>query len=531
MTPHTHTSNLPTLYRPLELMQRGAPAPSSASAPAPSSTPVVSPPPRKIIDCSSTSVVSTQVVSPPPKSHSSSESSMSPSEMFSRVDASIIDDSKAPSSALAPAASSTPVVASPTSVQINIDDSKAPSSASPPAAYSIPGVALPPSVPKMSTLGALSPPPAQFTSPKPSSHDASLPKPTSIPAEYNVSSLSEHENVGRDVSFGLFPTSANTPSTPERTKFVLLDLQASPSQSFAKTPFFAKSPNVDVDSQENVANSQAKHHLSADVLGPACTSSPQQLNLPACTSSPQQLILVESNSSCVVEMNLRLDMDFEVAGQEGSTQRQNFIKDLMQDLGDASGTGASDFNILKLSPGSVIVEMTAQEKAAQEIYMQSLVPNSRLRNGKVTRFTDKITLPRVVQHCDEETNGACKGDRERVLDGHQEIPRAPEVPKTPPNMQQVGDSTLSSSDEPQTPHSPVVGIYICFLVLYVSVSGNEAVRPSLVFSCIPSIFFLIKKILQQKALRRLHPKSHSRSKTCSAWSQALNKRRETEATW
>jgi hypothetical protein len=64
---------------------------------------------------------------------------------------------------------------------------------------------------------ARSPPPAQFTSPKPSSYDTFLLKPSSIPAEYNVSSLSEHENVGRDVSFGLFPTSANTPSTPERT--------------------------------------------------------------------------------------------------------------------------------------------------------------------------------------------------------------------------------------------------------------------------------------------------------------------------
>ena len=457
---------------------------------------------------------------------------MSPSEMFSRVDASIIDHSKALSLALPPAASTTPVVASPTHEQINIDDSKAPFSALSPAASSTPVVALLPSVQKTSTPVARSPPPAQFTSPKPSSHDTFLLKPSSIPAEYNVTSLSEHENVGRDVSFGLFPTSANTPSTPERTKFVLLDLQASPSQSFAKAPFSAKSPYVDVDSQENVANSQAKHNSSADVLGPACTSSPQQVNLPACTSSPQQPILVESNarfnSPCVVEMNLRLDMDFEVAGQEGSIQRQNFIKDLKQDLGDASGTEASDFNILKLSPGSVIVELTAPQKAAQEIYMQSLVPNSRLRNGKVTRFTDKIILPKNVQHCGEEVNGdSLRIDRERVLDEHQEIPRAPEVSKPPPNNEQVGDSTLSSSDEPQTPFSPVVGICFCFLVL--CVSGNEnALRPFVAFSCIPSIFSVIKRKLQQKALRRLHPKSLNRSQT---WSQALNKRRETESTW
>ena len=99
----------------------------------------------------------------------------------------------------------------------------------------------------------------------------------------------------------------------------------------------------------------------------------------------------------VVEMNLRLDMDFQAAGQEGSTQRQIFIQDLKQDLADASGMGTSDFNILKVSPGSVVVDIDAPEKAAQEIHRQSLDPNSRLRSGKVTRFTDKITMPRVMQ--------------------------------------------------------------------------------------------------------------------------------------
>jgi hypothetical protein len=102
-----------------------------------------------------------------------------------------------------------------------------------------------------------------------------------------------------------------------------------------------------------------------------------------------------TRSAVVVEMNLRLDMDFQAAGQEGSIQRQIFIKDLKEDLADASGMGTSDFNILKVSPGSVVVDMNAPERAAQEIHRQSLDPNSRLRSGKVTRFTDKISLPRV----------------------------------------------------------------------------------------------------------------------------------------
>ena len=100
-----------------------------------------------------------------------------------------------------------------------------------------------------------------------------------------------------------------------------------------------------------------------------------------------------------VEMNLRLNMDFHSAGQEGSIRRQIFIQDLKQDLVDASGMVASDFNILKVSPGSVVVDMNAPGKAAEEIRRQSLDPNSRLRSGKVTQFTDKISLTDLKIFC------------------------------------------------------------------------------------------------------------------------------------
>jgi len=100
-----------------------------------------------------------------------------------------------------------------------------------------------------------------------------------------------------------------------------------------------------------------------------------------------------------VAMNLRLNMDFQAAGLEGSIQRQIFIKNLKQDLADAAGTGTSDFNILKICHGpGIVVCVNAPEKAAQEINRQSLDPSSkrRLRSGKVTRFTEKIILPRPV---------------------------------------------------------------------------------------------------------------------------------------
>jgi hypothetical protein len=103
-----------------------------------------------------------------------------------------------------------------------------------------------------------------------------------------------------------------------------------------------------------------------------------------------------SQKDRAVEMNLRLNMQFQAAGQEGSLQRRNFIRDLRQDLADASGMGTSVFNILMVSPGSIVVDMNAPEKAFQEIYRQSLDPNSRLSSGKVTRFTHKIIFGRSV---------------------------------------------------------------------------------------------------------------------------------------
>jgi hypothetical protein len=106
----------------------------------------------------------------------------------------------------------------------------------------------------------------------------------------------------------------------------------------------------------------------------------------------------ESQKDRAVEMSLRLNMDFQAAGKEGSNQRRIFIEDLKQDLADASGMGTSAFNILNVSPGSVIVDINAPEKAAQEIHRQSLDPNSRLRLGKFTRFTDKVTLPGPVEN-------------------------------------------------------------------------------------------------------------------------------------
>jgi hypothetical protein len=47
-------------------------------------------------------------------------------------------------------------------------------------------------------------------------------------------------------------------------------------------------------------------------------------------------------------MNMRLNLDFQTAGQEGSLERRIFVKDLKVDLATASGLATSLFNILKV---------------------------------------------------------------------------------------------------------------------------------------------------------------------------------------
>ena len=184
-----------------------------------------------------------------------------------------------------------------------------------------------------------------------------------------------------------------------------------------------------------------------DVFTPICT--PRGTRLIPFIGPLQQSISPEGTvlglygpREQVVVMNLRLNMDFQAC----FTQRQNFIRDLKQDLADASGTEASDFNILKVSPGSIIVDMTAPEKAAQEIHRQSLDPNSIFRHGKVTRFTDNITLPRAMQQRRQEMNGVSTGDPldaagMKVQDfGY--VPRFAETAREPVSMhpEALGDS-------------------------------------------------------------------------------------------
>ena len=96
----------------------------------------------------------------------------------------------------------------------------------------------------------------------------------------------------------------------------------------------------------------------------------------------------------MIEMNLVLNMVFEITGQAGSRQRNCFEIDLRLDLSAATGMGTKDFNILNVSKigNGTLVDLSAPEKAAQEISKQSFDPSSKIFSGRVTRFLNMVSL-------------------------------------------------------------------------------------------------------------------------------------------
>ena len=79
----------------------------------------------------------------------------------------------------------------------------------------------------------------------------------------------------------------------------------------------------------------------------------------------------ESVVSCAfpVEVRLKLNMDFQVTGQEGSGTRKTFEKEITQDLADASGASQQCFRIKSISPGSVVVDVQIVSDALVRLQM------------------------------------------------------------------------------------------------------------------------------------------------------------------
>jgi hypothetical protein len=103
-----------------------------------------------------------------------------------------------------------------------------------------------------------------------------------------------------------------------------------------------------------------------------------------------------------VQLTMTLGMSFHETGEEGSSKREAFKRDVANDLAKASGLPAENFKITKLSAGSVIVDIDilpdplgiapAPSDVARDLQKQTADPNSPLRSGKLTSQTQVIQV-------------------------------------------------------------------------------------------------------------------------------------------
>jgi hypothetical protein len=101
-----------------------------------------------------------------------------------------------------------------------------------------------------------------------------------------------------------------------------------------------------------------------------------------------------------VQVTMTLDMDFSQAGEEGTEQREQFMRDVAADLAKALDAPLDSFVIKKLSAGSVKIDMEivahpgltrTPEDMALDMQKQASDNNSLLRAGKLTRQTKSMT--------------------------------------------------------------------------------------------------------------------------------------------
>jgi len=102
-----------------------------------------------------------------------------------------------------------------------------------------------------------------------------------------------------------------------------------------------------------------------------------------------------------VDVTLKLGLDFAVAGAQGSQQRATFRHALVQDIANATRLAPANFAIKHMSPGSLIVDIQIRpdscntfdpEGVARHLQSQADDPQSPLRSGTITRFTESVSL-------------------------------------------------------------------------------------------------------------------------------------------
>ena len=105
----------------------------------------------------------------------------------------------------------------------------------------------------------------------------------------------------------------------------------------------------------------------------------------------------------VVDVTMKLGLDFAAAGAPYSSQRQAFEYNLTCDLVNSTGAWAGAFHIISVSPGSVIIDLEIHPdpagrgpsplSVANDLEIQATDPSSPLRHGTITCYTQALALP------------------------------------------------------------------------------------------------------------------------------------------
>ena len=154
-----------------------------------------------------------------------------------------------------------------------------------------------------------------------------------------------------------------------------------------------------------------------------------------------------------VEMTLKLALDFSAAGQPESPQRIAFNNNLTQDLSNAAGLAPDLFEVVSVSPGSIIVQTLIHPDPADrglnpllvaaELEKQADQPHSPLHSGVLTRHLEGIALPTVRP-----------GSLDKLLAGpappqapnSSQAPRSPQAPSSPRSPAAVPHSKTAPDD-------------------------------------------------------------------------------------
>ena len=121
-------------------------------------------------------------------------------------------------------------------------------------------------------------------------------------------------------------------------------------------------------------------------------------------------------SCTTANVTLTLGLEFSSAGEEGSSERQVFENQLVQDLANASEVAASRFDVKKMSPGSIVVDLhivadhtgkgPGSASVAKLLQEQAANSDSLLRKGSVTCHTQSVCIngpsAPVAQPMDEQ---------------------------------------------------------------------------------------------------------------------------------